>query len=202
MATEPAVYPPFKQVFLYDPANGIYGGTYDAQLSPEDAPGTYLAPVCSTDAAPPAAVVNQVAVYAAGEWMLEADYRGQTWYDQATGDAVEIAEIGQPASNLAATEPPPTIMQLIASGEAAAQNLLDSTAKAWGYDSLLSATSYANSAVTQYKAEAAALIAWRDTLWSAAFAIEQACTATPPTQTFPATIADFLALLPPVPARP
>jgi len=98
--------------------------------------------------------------------------------------------------------PIPTTAQLILAGETAAQNLLDSTAKAWGYDSLLSAASYVNSLVPQYKSESAVLTQWRDSLWSTAFQIEQACTATPPTQAFPTTIDAFLAMLPAVPVRP
>ena len=88
----------------------------------------------------------------------------------------------------------------IATYEAAVQAEMDSTARAWGYDSLLSAASYAASAVLQYKADSLALVAWRDALWIAAYALEQAVIAG--TQTLPATTAAFLALLPPPPARP
>jgi len=106
-------YPPFKTYYQYD-SNGAYTGPCEAQLSPLDAPGTYLAPTLSTDVAPPSYAVNQIPVFA-GAWTIDADYRGATWYDQTTGAAVEITAIGQPASNLAATPPPPTLAQAQAS---------------------------------------------------------------------------------------
>ena len=127
MTQQPVDYPPFKQVFLYDPETGVFAGTYEAQLSPLDAPGTYLEPVCSTDVVPLIAAANQVAVFAAGAWTLEPDFRGQTWYDQTTGAAVEITAVGQPASNLAVTPPPPTLAQQWTSYQASVKMALAST---------------------------------------------------------------------------
>ncbi len=107
-------YPPFKTYYQYD-ASGVYTGPCEAQLSPLDAPGTYLYPSLSTDIQPTAYGVDQIPVFASGAWTIEPDYRGQTWYDQTTGAAVEITAVGQPASNLAATPPPPTLAQAQAS---------------------------------------------------------------------------------------
>jgi len=45
-------------------------------------------------------------------------------------------------------------------------SILDQGAKAWGYDSIVSATSYASSANLQYAADAKALSDWRDTVWA------------------------------------
>jgi hypothetical protein len=84
--------------------------------------------------------------------------------------------------------------------ENAAQESLDATARAWGYDSLLSAASYATSAVAQFRAEALALIAWRDAVWGAAYTIQAAVSAGE--QALPATAATFVALLPGSPERP
>jgi len=42
---------------------------------------------------------------------------------------------------------------------------LDTIAKAKGYDSLLSACSYANSVNTTFKADGLAAVAWRDEVW-------------------------------------
>ena len=103
-------YPPFKTYYQYD-ASGAYTGSCEAQLSPMDAPGTYLYPSLSTDIQPPTYGVDQIPVFASGTWTVDPDYRGQTWYDQTTGAAVEITAVGQPASNLAATPPPPTLAQ-------------------------------------------------------------------------------------------
>src|SRR5690242_8980331 len=61
--------------------------------------------------------------------------------------------------------PAPTTAQVIAQGELALQNALDAVAQSWGYDNLISAASYANSTVPQFKAEAEVLISWRDQTW-------------------------------------
>lgn len=124
MIQESAVYPPFKNVYLYDPETGLFAGIYPAQLSPEDSPGTYLTPVCSTDVVPPAAGIDQVAQFVGSNWVLTPDFRGQTWYDQTSGAAVEITAIGQPATNLAPTPPPPTLAQ----AQESASNTIDAQA--------------------------------------------------------------------------
>jgi hypothetical protein len=43
---------------------------------------------------------------------------------------------------------------------------LDQGAKAWGYDSIVSAVSYASSTNFQYAADAKALSDWRDAVWA------------------------------------
>ncbi len=96
--------------------------------------------------------------------------------------------------------PTPTKSQIISTYELAAQNQLDSIAQSWGYDSLLSASSYVNSTVAQYKADALALVAWRDAVWTSAYSIENAINAG--TQDLPPTTTAFVALLPLPPARP
>jgi hypothetical protein len=76
----------------------------------------------------------------------------------------------------------------------AVKNFLDSIAKSWGYDSIISAVSYANSTNGQYKEEAEKLIAWRDLCWQKAYTVEA--------EGFPANIKDFVAMLPPAPTKP
>lgn len=46
------------------------------------------------------------------------------------------------------------------------QALLDGTAQAHGYESILSAVSYRGSAVAQFDADGAAFAAWRDAVWA------------------------------------
>jgi hypothetical protein len=41
----------------------------------------------------------------------------------------------------------------------------------WGYDSIVSATSYINSTNPQFAADASALITWRDQIWEWAFTV-------------------------------
>lgn len=94
----------------------------------------------------------------------------------------------------------PTVAQLISEFEQAVQNALDALAVSWNYESILSAASYANSTVTQFKNEALTLIAWRDQIWSACYAAEAAIQSG--TQAMPASPTAFVATLPAAPARP
>ena len=84
--------------------------------------------------------------------------------------------------------------KIIVGYETAAQAKLDLVAQSWGYDSLITAASYANSTNAQFKAEAEALIAWRDSYWTEAYTVEAG--------TLPATAEAFVALLPVAPIKP
>jgi hypothetical protein len=162
-----------QTVYLYDPTTGEYIGTYDAQESPLE-PGEIIAPLDSTPTPPPSLGENKIAIFKVGAWSIE--------------DAPQAAP--------PAVETPDDVRSRY---EAAAQSWLDATARAWGYDSVISAASYATSGVAQYKADAQALIGWRDALWQAAYTID---VSVKNGQAAPATAADFLAMLPAAPARP
>ena len=82
----------------------------------------------------------------------------------------------------------------ISSYERAAQKNLDLVAQSWGYDSLIAASSYANSTNSQYKAEAEALIEWRDRYWEKAYKME--------TGKLPDTAEKFVGSLPAAPSKP
>lgn len=182
-----------KTVYLYD-ADSIYISEYQATANLD---GGFLEPVDSTEIAPPTFSKNQAAKFLNGAWEIIPDFRGATWYDQTTGHPTFIESVGMPPPNLVADMP---LAQTIKAYELAAQLNLDSVAQSWGYDSLLSATSYVNSTVAQYKLEATILVAWRDAYWQAAYEIESAVIAG--TQTLPLTAGAFIALLPVTPARP
>jgi len=92
--------------------------------------------------------------------------------------------------------PAPTVTDF----ENAVQAWLDAGAKAWRYESILSAASYANSTVPQFAAEAHALIAWRDQVWSSCYATLASVQAG--TQATPASPADLIATLPAQPTHP
>lgn len=100
----------------------------------------------------------------------------------------------------AAQAPALTQDQIIANYEAAVQAHLDAFAATWRYESILSAASYANSTVQQFKNEALALIAWRDSVWNSCYATLAAVQAG--TQPMPASPAAFVATLPAEPAHP
>ena len=84
--------------------------------------------------------------------------------------------------------------QLIASFNFALQQNLDAVATQWGYSNIVAAASYANSTNPQFKADAEALIAWRDASWAKAFEIEAG--------TLPTSVEKFMAKLPKAPTQP
>lgn len=96
--------------------------------------------------------------------------------------------------------PAPTLNQIIARFTDAVQAHLDAFAATWRYESILSAASYANSTVPQFKSEALALVAWRDQVWNACYIALAAVQAG--TQSMPTSPTAFIATLPAIPARP
>ena len=82
---------------------------------------------------------------------------------QSSGKVIQSDVNGNPE----ATNPPgPTQAQTINIISRAIQVALDAGAKNWGYDSIVSAASYAASTNKQYAADSATLIGWRDSVWS------------------------------------
>lgn len=84
--------------------------------------------------------------------------------------------------------------------KSSAQTQLDSLAKSWGYDSLISASSYETSTNVQFKAESLVLIAWRDEVWGSAYAL--LANVQSGKKSAPKSVDDFLAGLPVAPDRP
>lgn len=82
----------------------------------------------------------------------------------------------------------------------AVQDQLDFVARSWQYLSILSAVTYATSTVPKFKAEAEALIAWRDAVWTAAYETIAAIQAG--TAQLPTSPSAFVATLPVAPTRP
>ena len=128
-------------------------------------------------------------------------------HDDADGAALDLPlwpkgmkQITQEEADDLLTPPPLTPAQSFAQAEVAVQTMLDDFAKTWQYESILSAVSYAYSAIPKFKAEALALVAWRDAVWSACYtkmaAIEGG------TQAMPSSIQVFLSSLPSSPVRP
>lgn len=68
--------------------------------------------------------------------------------------------------------PAPTVKELTAANVAAISVAMEDAAKAKGYDSMLSAISYAQQpAGAPFQAEGAAFLAWRSAVWQAAFSV-------------------------------
>ena len=80
--------------------------------------------------------------------------------------------------------------QRVASGAATIERWLDETAQALGYNNMVTAVSYAGSAVDLWRRQAQALAAWRDAVWQAAIVLIAA-----PEQ-LPASEAALIAQLP------
>lgn len=110
---------------------------------------------------------------------------------QAKGQMIKADKAGNP---IAVDRPDPTGQELIDLCISAVQKNLDSVAKSWGYDSLLSAASYANSSNLQFKAESEALISWRDQCWTKAYELVG--------NAAPKSVEDFLSQLPKSPVKP
>ena len=88
--------------------------------------------------------------------------------------------------------PPPTL----ADYENAVQGVLDSYAVSKGYRNADAMATFVSSTVTQWAAEATALVAWRDSCWSRSFLLLQQVNAGTAAQP---TIASLIAILPPHP---
>lgn len=101
--------------------------------------------------------------------------------------------------------PPPEIKPLdledsLKNLEIQIQNKLDFFAKSWGYDSLISAASYSGSSNQKFKAEASALIGWRDRVWEwANFSLAQIKNGS---AQIPSDLKSAVDLMPPPPERP
>lgn len=84
--------------------------------------------------------------------------------------------------------------------EGAIDKALRDGAASWGYDSIVSAASYANSTNTRFKAEALALIRWRDETWE--WASDQLGKILAGQIAMPASVESFLLGMPAMPTRP
>ncbi|UOF82052.1 hypothetical protein [Caudoviricetes sp.] len=111
---------------------------------------------------------------------------------QEQGQVITSDSNGNPIN---APQPAPTQAETIAIISSAIQNSLDAGAQKWNYQDLATAASYANSTIPQYAADAKALIAWRDAVWS--WAIPQFATIVAGTD--PQT---FMANMPVQPTQP
>jgi hypothetical protein len=139
------------------------------------------------------AAADQASGVIPGDWVALAHDHAVTRQQFEAIEALEWVD-GELVLNAAAA-----FARLASRAEVAAQAVLDAGALAWGFDSLVSAASYVTSKNAQRRADAIALVDWRDDLWDASAAIKSSVIAG--TQSAPASIAAFLAALPAQPAR-
>lgn len=110
-----------------------------------------------------------------------------TWLWDAYMEWLEAGNTPEPL-------PAPTFEQILAAVTPGVQEWMDNTARTKGYDSALSCATYATSGVAQFKADADALIAWRDAVWMAAYAWRDGLNGELPTEV--PTLEDVIAQLP------
>ena len=80
-------------------------------------------------------------------------------------------EIAQAEADALSAPPPPTPEQVIAGFTAAVQQRLDDFARTRGYDGILSAATYATSAVPKFAAEGQYSVQIRDATWAKCYEI-------------------------------
>lgn len=119
------------------------------------------------------------------------------------GEVVEWAAGAWQVRPMTAAELAAQQQQARAALEAAVQQHLDATAQARGYDSMLSACTYAASTSTRFQPEGAACVAWRDAVWLHCHGVLAAVIAgTRPAPTAAELLAELPAIQWPSPPQP
>lgn len=196
-----------KLIHNYHPLTGVFLAATIADESPLE-PGVLIIPAFATEVAPPSVDEGQVAVFQDGGWMVKPDTRGQ-WFN-ADRQPIMIDTIAENVDGLTREAPPSNAHDLVqgawvlnkarasdlavAEFTTAIQERLDGFARTRNYDSILSACTYATSAVAKFKTEGQACVNLRDATWAAAYDILAKVQAGK--RTMPATLADIEADLP------
>jgi hypothetical protein len=158
-----------KLVHHFAPETGEFLVSSSADESPLE-PGVVIIPANATIMQPPSVSPGEVAVFRSDGWEIVEDHRGITCWLQ-DGSQHIITSIGPPPEGSVLLRPPSTPEQIIVSFTAAIQQQLDDFARTRGYDSILSACTYAASAVPKFQAEGAYCVSVRDATWAAAGAL-------------------------------
>lgn len=87
---------------------------------------------------------------------------------QSAGKIIAADNQGRP---YLAESPPPTVAEIIATYTAAIQKRLDDFARTRNYDGILSAATYATSAVAKFRAEGQYAVEARDATWAKGYEI-------------------------------
>lgn len=108
-------------------------------------------------------------------WAVPTEYQ-ENGYFVATGNVIPACDHDEPvfSEELKADESTKLAHEFELSATRLTdyvQRHLDVTVKAKGYDSVLSAATYATSANSKFKADGVAAIKWRDAVWTACYAM-------------------------------
>lgn len=101
---------PYITAYSYDPETKEYKGETRAYISPRE--GTYPLPANATLSEPPSTAERKARCWneEVGAWEQVDDYRGETYWNKATKERVEIKELGT-APTTEMTDIEPTDMQ-------------------------------------------------------------------------------------------
>lgn len=80
-----------QQVYAYNPETKEFSGRTLKTQSPAN-PNNWLMPAFTTETPSPETKEHEVAVWNGENWMIEYDYRRQTWFDK-DGTGVLIKDI-------------------------------------------------------------------------------------------------------------
>jgi len=98
------------KIYHYSQETGEFFRASDARQDPLETKKAgkpvYLLPAHATFDAPPTPGAKQAAAYRDGAWSLVDDYRGESYWHQATGREVVIRDLGPVDYNLVANHPP------------------------------------------------------------------------------------------------
>ena len=148
--------------------DGVFIGETIADESPLE-PGVFLIPARSVEKKPPKLKANQAAVWdqSKSKWTTQPDWRGyRYWLPDRTFHT--ITELGvEPPEDAMDSDPGPSYQDQIFELTVQVQRMMDDEVKKRGYDSILSACTYATSKVPKFQAEGQACVEWRDDVWVA-----------------------------------
>jgi len=171
-------------IYSYDRVTNEYINSSTADQDPKIA-GNYLLPAFSTPIPPPPEISGYARCFLNGKWMQIPDYRGQTVYNTTTAQPLVISELGEIPDDYVATQPPLSSGVYIWKENAwtedflqqkerlikTIQEIMDAKANKYSFDTILSAVSYSNSTIEQFKIQGQAFLKWRDDVWVYCYSI-------------------------------
>lgn len=147
--------------YQYDAAGYYAGKIEDYGILPNNA--TYTAPNLQD---------GYVHRWNGKKWDQVENHKGKQGY--VDGQPFIVTDYGPLPDGWSETPPPPTLSEVISDYEARIQARLDNFARTLGYDSILSACSYATSNVEVYRIEGQYCVDARDATWAKAYDLLQA----------------------------
>lgn len=163
-------------IYHYDRHTGEFLGDALADPSPAET-GAFLLPAFSTPIVPPGSQEGYVRCFVNGAWIFVEDHRGQTIYSTDTASPMIVGILGPIPGGytdlIPCTDPmwggtewiidPAKQQKRIVD---VVQVHMDVKARAYGYDHILSATSYDTSTNEKFQTEGKAFKQWRDDIWT------------------------------------